>query len=304
MNSPPFGQSLAREVLVPFCLESGLSGIQGEYLIYSWYRTTFDVPTDWSGDRVLLNFDAVDYEATVFVNGYNVTFNRGGYFAFSVDITEHLEAGGANELIVFVHDPTDSESYVIPIGKQTLRPSHIFYRPCSGIWQTVWLESVPDSYVSSLDIDGDADGNLNVTVATSGSATSEISVTVYEKNTTNTVATGRGNSGAPISFKVESARLWTPEQPTLYDVVIEAGADKVKSYTGFRTISRGDVNGVQRVLLNGASYFPFGTLDQGFWPDGLYTPPTYEAMVYDLEVLKDIGYNMLRKHVCAPHLSA
>ncbi|KAM3423475.1 hypothetical protein BST61_g903 [Cercospora zeina] len=299
VNSPPFGQNLAKEVLVPFCLESGLSGIQGEDLLYSWYRTTFGVPDNWTGDRVLLNFDAVDYEATVFVNGRNVTFHRGGYFAFSVDITDALHAGsnGTNELVVFVHDPTDSDPYVIPIGKQTLRPSHIFYRPCSGIWQTVWLESVPSNYISALDIDGDANGNLNITATSSGNATSTIQVTVYEKNTTNSVATGSGSSGSTFSVKLDAVKLWTPEVPTLYDVVIKLGDDEVQSYSGFRTISRGDVNGVQRILLNGVSYFPFGTLDQGYWPDGLYTPPTYDAMVYDLEVLKDIGYNMLRKHI-------
>lgn len=297
LNNPPFGQSLAREVLVPFCLESALSGIQGERLLYSWYRTTFDVPAYWSGDRVLLNFDAVDYEATVFVNGQNVTFNRGGYFAFSVDITDHLEAGDANELVVFVHDPTDSDANVIPIGKQTLEPSHIFYTSCSGIWQTVWLESVPFDHVSSLDIDGDAYGNLTIKAMTSGNVTSAVSVTVYEKNTTTVVATATGQSNSAFGLMVENARLWSPETPTLYDVSIKSANDTIQSYTGFRTISRGSVNGVQRVLLNGASYFPFGTLDQGYWPDGIYTPPTYEAMVYDLEVLKTIGFDMLRKHV-------
>lgn len=297
VNNPPFGQSLAREVLVPFCLESALSGIQGERLLYSWYRTTFDVPAYWSGDRVLLNFDAVDYEATVFVNGQNVTFNRGGYFAFSVDITDHLEAGDANELVVFVHDPTDSDANVIPIGKQTLEPSHIFYTSCSGIWQTVWLESVPFDHVRSLDIDGDAYGNLTIKAMTSGNVTSAVSVTVYEKNTTTVVATGIGQSNSAFGLMVENARLWSPETPTLYDVSIKSANDTIQSYTGFRTISRGSVNGVQRVLLNGASYFPFGTLDQGYWPDGIYTPPTYEAMVYDLEVLKTIGFDMLRKHV-------
>ncbi|KAI5368344.1 putative glycoside hydrolase, family 2, immunoglobulin-like beta-sandwich [Septoria linicola] len=297
LNDPPFGQDLAREVLVPFCLESGLSGIQGEDVLYSWYRTTFTVPSNWTGDRVLLNFDSVDYEATVYVNGQNVTFHRGGYFAFSVDVTDALRADSENELIVFVHDPTDSGDFVIPIGKQTLRPSHIFYRPCSGIWQTVWLESVPLTYIESLDINGDSNGNLNITAIASDDATSDVQVTVYEKNTTNTVATGSGSAGSPFSFKVDAVQLWTPESPILYDIVVKVADDEIQSYTGFRTISRGDINGVQRILLNGASYFPFGTLDQGYWPDGLHTPPTYEAMVYDLEVLKNIGYNMLRKHI-------
>ncbi|KAK5693878.1 hypothetical protein LTR17_024944 [Elasticomyces elasticus] len=134
VNSPPYGQTLANEVLIPSCLESGLSGIQGEYMLYSWLATSFNVPSTWKTKRALLNFASVDYEATVFVNGHNVTFHRGGYFAFAVDVTDYLNSNGTNELLVFVHDPTDSDGYVIPIGKQTLRPSHIFYTPCSGIW--------------------------------------------------------------------------------------------------------------------------------------------------------------------------
>lgn len=307
VNSPPFDQILGREVLVPFCLESGLSGIQGGNLLYSWYQTTFTVPSNWTGEKVLLNFDAVDYEATVFVNGQNATFNRGGYFAFSVDVTPYLNRGGSNELLVFVHDPTDSDPYVIPIGKQTLNPSHIFYRPCSGIWQSVWLESVPAEYIRDLNINGDADGNLAITVGAGGNATSQVEVSICERGASGVASHGRnsgsgctsgsGSAGSSFTVKVDSPKLWSPGSPSLYDVTIKLGEDEASSYTGFRTVDRADVQGVQRILLNGESIFTFGTLDQGYWPDGLYTPPTYEAMTYDIKTLKKIGYNMLRKHV-------
>uniref|UniRef100_A0A2D3V8N4 Probable hydrolase n=1 Tax=Ramularia collo-cygni TaxID=112498 RepID=A0A2D3V8N4_9PEZI len=297
VNNPPFNQTLSQEVLVPFCLESGLSGIQGEYMFYSWYSTKFVVPTNWTGDRVLLNFDAVDYEATIFVNGQQVAFNRGGYFAFSVDVTDHLNSGSSNELIVFVHDPTDSDPYVIPIGKQTLRQSHIFYRPCSGIWQSVWMESVPANYITQLDINGDANGNLNLTIAASQSNSSDLQVTIVEKDTKKVVSTQNGTCGNTFSFKIDSPKLWSPDSPNLYDVMIKVGQDEITSYTGFRSISREAVNGVQRIMFNGEAIFPFGTLDQGYWPDGLHTPPTYEAMVYDIKTLKKIGFKFLRKHI-------
>ncbi|CAK3807122.1 glycoside hydrolase family 2 [Lecanosticta acicola] len=297
VNDPPFNQTLPRQVLVPFCLESALSGIQETRLLYSWYQTHFTIPSNWTGERILLNFDAVDYEATVFVNGQNATFHRGGYFAFSVDVTGYIDRGGSNELIVFVHDPTDSGDYVIPIGKQSLHPSHIFYRPCSGIWQSVWLEAAPANYITSLNINGDASGNLNMTVDAAQSNLTSVDVTVKEKESGKTMGTYRGNVGMPFSFNVNSVQPWSPDSPNLYDVDIKMGEDTVRSYTGFRTVSRGEINGVQRILLNGQAFFPFGTLDQGYWPDGLYTPPTYEAMTYDIHQLKKIGYNMLRKHI-------
>ncbi|KIW00152.1 uncharacterized protein PV09_08328, partial [Verruconis gallopava] len=296
LKHPPFNRTLPQEVLVPFCLESGLSGIQGENTIYSWYRTTFTVPSTWTGDRVLLNFGAVDYEATVFVNGHNVTFHRGGYTGFSVDVTDYL-ISGHNELIVFAFDPTDHHDYVIPVGKQTLRPSHIFYRPCSGIWQSVWIESAPKNYISQLTINGDASGNLNLSVSVTGSKHSSVEVAVFERGTHIPLATHKATAASPISFKVKSVKTWSPNIPNLYDVIITMGQDIVHSYTGFRTIESKNVHGVQRISLNGDIIFPFGTLDQGYWPDGLYTPPTYEAMTYDLKMLKYLGYNMLRKHI-------
>ncbi|KAK4889126.1 hypothetical protein LTR27_012029 [Elasticomyces elasticus] len=263
VNSLPSGQ-LANEVLIPSCLESGLSGIQGEYTIYSWFATSFSVPSTWTGDRVLLNFAAVDYEATVFVNGRNATFHRGGYFAFTVDVTEYLNADGSNDF---------------------------------GIWQSVWIESAPASHVTQLDIAAGMDGQVNATVSSSGNSSAQVQITVIDRKTNTTVATHNGASNVECTFSVQDVSLWSPDSPTLYDITVTLGDDVVTSYTGFRTIARGEVDGIERPLLNGEFVFQFGTLDQGFWPDGIYLPPNKEAMVYDLQTLKKLGFNMLRKHI-------
>ncbi|CAI6339914.1 unnamed protein product [Periconia digitata] len=297
LDHPPFNRTLSKEVLVPFCLESALSGLQGERTIHSWYRTTFTVPGSWdSEDRVVLNFGAVDYEATVFINGQKATFHRGGFFSFSVDVTSYLN-GGEEELVVFAFDPSDSDSYVIPLGKQTLTPDHIFYRPCSGIWQSVWLESAPRSHIKDLEIQGDASGLVNLTVVATDGLPSVVNITIHERMTNSIVAKHVANAGSPVTFNVPSVKPWSPDSPTLYDVTITMGSDTVRSYIGFRTVKKVRVNGVQRIVLNDKVIFPFGTLDQGYWPDGLYTPPTYEAMTFDIKTLKRLGYNMLRKHV-------
>ncbi|KAF2835542.1 glycoside hydrolase family 2 protein [Patellaria atrata CBS 101060] len=297
VESPPFGAIFPQEVLVPSCLESGLSGLQGQNVTYSWLSTTFSVPHDWSGERVLLNFAAVDYEATVFVNGQRAGFHRGGYFAFTVDVTQYLSSNSTNELLVFVHDPTDSGDYVIPVGKQTLSPSHIFYRPCTGIWQTVWIESAPADYIAHLDLNANADGDVTVTVFSSSEDPNPVTVEIREKHSTDVLASEEGIAGSPIEFHVPHVDLWSPDSPTLYDVVVKLDEDKIHSYTGFRTYSKGEVDGIQRPLTNGEFIFQFGTLDQGYWPDGLYTPPSLEAMVFDLKVLKKLGFNMVRKHI-------
>ncbi|EUC44022.1 glycoside hydrolase family 2 protein [Bipolaris oryzae ATCC 44560] len=297
--SPPFGQRLEKAVLVPFCLESALSGVTEKNRIWSWYSTSFEVPSSWpSGNNVVLNFGAVDYEATIFVNGQKAGFHRGGYFEFSVDVTSYLNANGTNELLVYVYDPTDMDRVQIPIGKQTLnRGGMIWYTPCSGIWQTVWLESAPKEHISKLDLTADMDGKVVVTVHTSTNATTTYTIVVHEVNSDDVKAEATGTSGSPFTFVVDSPELWTPDSPTLYNITIKMGSDTVQSYTGFRTISRGVIGGAQRPLLNGKFVFPFGTLDQGYWPDGIYTPPSVEAMVYDLKVLKNVGYNMVRKHI-------
>ena len=292
---------LGTDVLIPSCLESGLSGVMAPVtangsVLYSWFRTTFDVPSDWEGDNVVINFGAVDYEATVFVNGQNVSFHRGGYFRFAADITSALSSNGTNELVVFVHDPTDSEGYVIPIGKQTLKPSHIFYTPCTGIWQQVFIEPVPaEGYIQSMQLDGDMNGQVNITVFAANQSSGDVKVQVWDNG--QEIGMGDGQANQPIVFNASNVQQWSPESPTLYNMTVTMGNDTVQTYTGFRTLSKGTVNNVTRPMLNGEFYFIFGTLDQGFWPDGIYTPPTYDAMVYDLQILKMLGFNMLRKHI-------
>ncbi|KAF6791643.1 glycosyl hydrolase family [Colletotrichum musicola] len=296
VNHPPAGNSLDREVLIPSCIESGISGIQELGITHMWFATTFQVPGDWANESVILNFEAVDYEATVFINGQKAGFHRGGYFRYTVDATQYINRTGDNTLLVFVHDPTDQDGFVIPIGKQTRSPSHIFYRACSGIWQTVWLESAPAIHITQLDVAADHKGNVNVFVHSSDNKSSEVKVTVLD-NDGKTVGESTGSSGSAFNFTVSSPKPWSPDSPNLYNLTVRMGDDTVSSYTGFRTISTGIVDGVKRPLLNGEFIFMFGTLDQGYWPDGLHTPPTYEAMVYDLKVLKNLGMNMVRKHI-------
>ncbi|RMJ23724.1 Hydrolase [Aspergillus sp. HF37] len=266
-------------------------------MLYSWFSTSFTVPSSWRKQQILLNFGAVDYEATVFVNGRKAGFNRGGYFRFTVDATDHVSFDGNNELLVFVHDPTDSDDYVIPIGKQTLNPRHIFYTPCSGIWQTVWLEPAPANYITQLDMDANMDGEVNATVHSIQKGGTPVKVTVHERDTGNKVASHTATSDEPFQFTVSSPQLWSPDSPHLYNVTVSMGPDHIRSYTGFRTVSKGKVDGVVRPLVNGEFTFHFGTLDQGYWPDGIYVPPNREAMVYDLNVLKKLGFNMVRKHI-------
>jgi beta-galactosidase/beta-glucuronidase len=310
LNDPPEASTLPYAVLIPSCLESGLSGIQAApgAALYSWFSTTFNVPHSFGDQDILLSFGAVDYEATVFVNGHNATFHRGGYFTFTVDITAYLRRGD-NELLIFVHDPTDTGEYVIPIGKQVTQPSHIFYTPCSGIWQSVWIEAAPSNYISQLNVAADMHGNLNVTVHSAHTSSASATIALYERQSTGgyhghsndrgrrPIATHRGSVNKPFLFSVSNPKLWSPESPDLYDIAVTFGTDKISSYTGFRSLEKGAVNGVTRALLNGEPIFQFGTLDQGYWPDGIYTPPNRDAMVYDLQVLKKLGFNMLRKHI-------
>ncbi|KAK7942645.1 Glycoside hydrolase family 2 immunoglobulin-like beta-sandwich [Apiospora aurea] len=287
----------AADVLVPSCLESGLSGVQDINVTYAWLTREFTVPRDWAlkGRRIMLNFEAVDYEATVFVNGRKAGFHRGGYWHFNFDVTDFVRPNGTNTLHVHIFDPTDGMGYNIPMGKQRVDPSHIFYRACSGIWQTVWMESVPQNYIQKLDISADADGKVKMQVATSG-GNDKLSISVVG-NEGVSIMSHEASSNTPIEFLVESPKLWSPESPNLYNLSIKLGDDEVTSYTGFRTVSVGEVDGILRPLINGKFFFHFGTLDQGYWPDGLHTPPSREAMVYDLEVLKSLGLNMVRKHI-------
>ncbi|MVT09654.1 glycoside hydrolase family 2 protein [Chitinophaga tropicalis] len=284
------------QILVPYPIESALSGVKkmlqpSENL---WYKKIISKPELKNGERALLQFGAVDWQATVFVNGKEVGSHSGGYQAFTVDITDALK-DGQNEVVVKVYDPT-SEG-VGPHGKQVLNPQNIYYTPSSGIWQTVWLETVPAAYISGLVLTPDIDkGILNITVNAPAGAVVEIKA--MDGNTE--VGKVKGKAGVALKLPLKNARLWSPENPFLYDLSIKLtkSGDEVKSYFGMRKISIAkDEKGVDRIFLNNKPYFNLGTLDQGFWPDGLYTAPTDEALKFDIEAIKAMGFNTIRKHI-------
>ncbi len=293
----PVGQTLGESILVPFPVESALSGIM-RHEDRLWYRRTFTVPEKWAGQRVLLHFGAVDWLATVFVNGRNIGNHQGGYDSFSFDITDALNEG-ENELIVNVFDPTDLGTQ--PLGKQRIKPHGYWYTPTTGIWQTVWMEPVPPASIRRLEMIPDvAGGKLNVIVHGTGlgGRILEVSATAEGK----VVGTGSGIAGEVIALPVPDSRLWSPDDPFLYDLTVSAKSgtgveDRVTSYFGMRSISVGKVNGITRPLLNGKFVFQLGTLDQGYWPDGNYTAPTDEALKSDLIKHKDLGFNTVRKHI-------
>ncbi|RLK25883.1 glycosyl hydrolase family 2 [Micromonospora sp. M71_S20] len=305
-DAPQFGTNLPERVNVPFPVESALSGVQraaNDNRHYLFYRRTFTVPADWSGRRTLLHFGAVDWQATVWVNGAQVGGHTGGYDAFTFDVTPHLD-GGTNEIVVKVWDPTDSrqDGSLPPIGKQTKSPGGIFYTPSSGIWQTVWLEPVPTASISSVDVYPNLSTNtLRVRVFTRGNVAGH-SVLAEALNGTTVVGSTTGGF-TDFSVPVPNARRWSPDDPFLYGLRVTlrdpggARTDRTTHYFGMREITTGMVGGVLRPKLNGQFVFQAGTLDQGYWPDGLYTAPTDAALAFDLQKHKDLGFNMVRKHI-------
>jgi hypothetical protein len=299
-DAVPAGTKLASEILVPFPVESPLSGVM-EHHDRLWYRRTFTVPPEWKGRNVILHFGAVDFESEVFVNGTSVGVHRGGYDPFSYDITPFLKPGGDQELIVRVFDATDDAGE--PRGKQTLIPHDVDYTCSTGIWQTVWLEPVAPDGVKSLSIVPDIDsGCVKVTVQTYRDMDDE-QVTVQVKDGATVIGTATAAPSIEMSIPVPNAKLWTPDQPFLYDLSISVGpksgapVDTVGSYFGMRKIEVAKVDGMNRILLNGKFLFQFGALDQGFWPDGNYTAPTDDAIKNDIQMAKSFGLNLLRKHI-------
>jgi len=290
------------QILVPYPVESALSGVMKPVGPENrlWYRRTFEIPKKWNDKRVLLHFGAVDWDATVWVNGKKLGNHRGGYDPFSFDVTDVLKDKGAQEIILSVWDPTNTGTQ--PRGKQVLKPGGIWYTAVTGIWQTVWLEPVPQTYIESIVIVPDIDkGEVRITANVVGdSAGTGLAAKVAGKGFAGAAASSAGNK---LTIKMVDARLWSPEAPYLYDATVSIGSDdepidSVKSYFGMRKISLGrDEGGILRLCLNNKPLFQFGPLDQGWWPDGLYTAPTDEALRYDIEVLKKLGCNMLRKHV-------
>ena len=300
------------QILVPFPIESALSGVMKPLTEQQrlWYRRTFTVPRQWDGRRVLLHFGAVDWEATVWVNGREIGTHRGGYDAFSFDITDALNPKGAQEILVAVWDPTDAGHQ--PRGKQVRKPGGIWYTPTSGIWQTVWLEPVAASHIQSLRITPQVDTSSVIvqTLARSGAGRdleSEVEVLdgtkVVQRAKISTSATAGEVVAPKVELKVPNAKLWSPDFPHLYGLRItlfEDGkkVDAVESYFGLRKIAVAkDAKGINRLFLNNRPLFQFGPLDQGFWPDGLYTAPTDEALRYDIEMTRKLGFNLARKHV-------
>ncbi len=298
-NDPvPAGQNLAGVILVPFPMESALSGVM-QYSMFSWYRQTFTVPSSWSGQRIILHFDAVNWRSQIYVNGQSVGIHTGGYDPFSYDITPYLN-GGTNELIVRVYSPEDSGGE--PRGKQTLYPAGIMFTSSSGIWQSVWLELVPTTSVSSIHLTPDIDNNrLLVNVAIAG-ATNGLRINGYAFAGANLVASTTVLPGNKLTLNIPSPILWSPTNPYLYNLQVtltsnSVPVDSITSYCGMRKISIGMNNGFVQILLNNQFTFEFGPLDQGYWPDGIYTAPTDLALQYDLRMEKTLGFNMVRKHL-------
>jgi hypothetical protein len=293
------------KILVPFAVESALSGVgksvgAGKEL---WYRRTVKVPKTWRGGKVFLHFGAVDWESTVWINGREAGTHRGGYDPFTYDITDVLAAGAKQEIVLRVLDPTDEDNSPIARGKQVMKPHGIFYTAVTGIWQTVWLEPVPDTYFAKLKLTPDIDrGTLTIEPMVMGNGSgASLAATVSRGETV--VATAEAPSGKPIVIDLPQPELWSPSNPVLYDIkaVIKKDGkilDEILSYAGMRKISLGkDDRGYLRLFLNNKPLFELGPLDQGWWPDGLYTAPTDAAFRYDIETIKALGMNMLRKHV-------
>jgi len=292
------------QILVPFAIESSLSGVMKEVGDANelWYKRDFTIPGSWKGKNIILNFGAVDWKADVFINDILIGSHQGGFTPFSFDVTPYLTGKTNHKLIVRVWDPTD-KGYQ-PRGKQVNNPEGIWYTPVTGIWQTVWLEPVSSvNHITAIKAIPCIDsGSLNVTVSTAACKPADIiEVKLMDKG--QVIATAKGLQGKELRLGVKNPTLWDTKNPYLYDMkvsVISSGktVDEVKSYTAFRKISmKRDANGLMRMQLNNKDLFHYGPLDQGWWPDGLYTAPTDEALLYDIKKTKEWGFNMIRKHV-------
>ncbi|MEU0369255.1 LamG-like jellyroll fold domain-containing protein [Streptomyces sp. NPDC006283] len=300
-EKPVFGKNLDEKIIVPFPVESQLSGIE-RHEDHMFYRKLVDVPKGWKvgkGNRLKLNFDAVDYQARVWVNGKQVAEHTGGYNAFSADITDAVEGTGPQEIVVAV---TDTGGANQPMGKQSTNPGGIFYTQSSGIWQTVWMEPVADTAIDNLVTTPDIDTSSLAVTVESDDASSQARVEAVARDVRGKVV-GRvsGPANSKLRLPVARQRLWSPDDPYLYDLDVKLtdgrSTDSIDSYFGMRKIGIEKVGGFPKLVLNGKPIFSLATLDQGFWPDGLYTPPSDKALAFDLEAHKKLGFNAVRKHI-------
>jgi len=282
----------AEKILVPYCPESVLSGIARNQEINMWYRRTFEMPAAWKGKQIIINFDAVDHDATLFVNGEKAGVHAGGYSSFHINITKFLRAG-TNTIVVAAHDPNDGRT---PSGKNGPRGDYTF---TSGIWQSVWLEPVSEYYIKSIRLLPDLVNNrLQVFVDAD-----QAKVKAVALNGSDVVSEISGRSGTLLYMPIKEPKLWSPDDPFLYDLKITLTdnkgniTDEVSSYFGMRDIKLGKVNGVIRPLLNNKFIMQVGLLDQGYWPDGILTAPTEEALRSDISFTKKAGFNLIRKHM-------
>lgn len=299
-GAPPFGHALKDQVLVPYPIESVLSGVQ-KHADFMFYRRLVNVPADFTahGQHVRLNFGAVAQDATVYVNGGQVARHVGGYTSFGADITQALRPHGPQEIVVAVHAPVDGAN--VMVGKQRLKPEGIFYTAASGIWQSVWLEPVPTTSLAQLTFTPAR--SLDAFTVTSklrgGSGDVTLHVTAYADGKPVGEASGRADK--PLHLAIAHPRLWSPRDPFLYTfkAAIARGdqRDEVTSYAGLRTIAIEKVGGRNRIVLNGKPTFLLATLDQGYWPDGIYTAPTDAALKFDIQKTRDLGFNTIRKHI-------
>ncbi len=299
-EAPPLGKELSGQILVPFPVESALSGVM-KRADRVWYRRTFAVKKEWEGKHLLLHFGAVNWESTVWVNGKKLGTHQGGYDPFSYDITGALKADGPQEIVVGAWNPADAGTQ--PRGKQVRKPEGIWYTPSTGIWQTAWLEPVPATYLESLKIVPDVPGNrVRVTAHATGLKEGD-QIEVQARVGGPLIRSGKAGEAIELVLPRQGVERWTPESPRLYDLTVrvrrgDRTVDQVTSYFGMRQIEvRKDDKGITRIHLNGKPSFQVGPLDQGFWPDGLYTAPTDEALKYDIEITKKLGFNVARKHV-------
>ena len=291
------------KILVPFAIESSLSGVGktvGKDQLL-WYRQSFELPANTKGRKTLLHFGAVDWKADVYVNGKLAGTHTGGFDPFSFDITALLKKGKKQELTVKVWDPTDEGPQ--PRGKQVRKPEGIWYTPVTGIWQTVWLETVPGTYLSAVRQTPDIDAKTLTISSTVVNPAQDDKVVFSAWKNGEKVAEAEAEPGATAVLNIGEPHLWSPSDPFLYDLkmsIVRKGkaVDEVESYFAMRKISLGkDAQGVQRMLLNNKFLFQYGPLDQGWWPDGLYTAPSDEALKFDVEKTKAMGFNMIRKHI-------